>query len=420
MADPKEEQEETQDEAAARRKARRKARAQARAEESSASAQEEPEGDEAEEGAEDEDEDESEEGAEASPEEGEKGEKAAAKPNRHERRRSKKVGGDDLPKDRNARVRAKHKAKARRAEAEDEALTPLSTSEMLDDAVARGSARLGKWANANATFIGYFVIALILGGAGYGIYSWQVTGKAELASSELMQAVGADRARIDPAGPKPAAANEEDDPFQVFKTPVERNTAALAGYRKARSARADSGTALLARLGEAGVLLDQRSFDEALAAYREVKASQLAAADPDVRGRCIEGIGFALEGKGDADGALKVFKELETIPGVKTYKELGMYHQARLLAAKGDKEQALKLTKDARERLQTTGEARNASYLSGVLEELQRKIDPSSMPKRSLGGPGGQASLDELQKLQQQVLQEVEKAQKKGGHQDEH
>jgi tetratricopeptide (TPR) repeat protein len=235
-----------------------------------------------------------------------------------------------------------------------------------------------------------------------------VSGKAEQASSELMQAVGADRARIDPAGPKPAAAGEEDDPFQVFKTPAERNTAALSGYRKARSARTDSGTALLARLGEAGVLLDQRSFDEALAAYREVKASQLAAADPDVRGRCIEGIGFALEAKGDADGA------------VKAYKELSMYHQARLLAAKGDKEQALKLTKDARERLQTTGEARNASYLSGVLEELQRKIDPSSMPKRSLGGPGGQASLDELQKLQQQVLQEVEKAQKKGGHQDEH
>ncbi len=415
MADPKEDQEETQDAAAARLRARKAARARARAAEAGDEATEaKAKGDE--EAEESDEEGQGEEGTD-----GEEAQGAEARPNRHERRRRKKLGNDDTPKDRNARIRAKHKAKARREEAEDEALTPLSTSEMIDDALARGTARLGKWVKNNATILQYAVLALILGGAGYGVYSWQTTSKSEQASSELLQAVNADRARIDPAGPKPASTGEEEELFQTFKSSAERNAAALAGYRKAREARADSGTALLARLGEAGVLLDQRAFDEALAAYREVKASPLAAADPDVRGRCIEGIGFALEGKGDPEAALKAYKELESITGIKTYKELGMYHQARLLAAKGEKDQALKLTKDARERLQITGEARNASYLVGVLEDLQRKLDPTSLPKRGVGGPGGPASLEDLQKIQQQVLQEVERMQNKpGGHQDEH
>lgn len=370
-----------------------------------------------------EDEEDSDEDEEKSDEEDKHSEEAAeaqeapSKPNRRERRRRRKLGDEEeLPRDRNARIRAQRRQRRHAAAAEE--IIPLSTSEMLDDAIARGTAYAEKWAKANAAILLGATLAIILGGIGYGVYSWQSASKAEVASTALMAAVNADRARIDPAGPKPTT-DEEEEILPVYKTASERNTIALADYRKAREARSDSGTAFLARLGEAGILLDQHSFDEALAAYREVKASQLAAADPDVRGRCIEGIGFALEGKGDIDGAIKAFKELDSITGIKTYKELGKYHQARLLAEKGEKDVPLKLIKEARERLQTTGETRNASYLVGVLDELQRKVDPTSMPKRSIGGVGQQPSLEELQKLQQQVLQEIEKGQKKNDdHQD--
>ncbi|MCS6901702.1 MAG: tetratricopeptide repeat protein [Myxococcales bacterium] len=411
MAESKEDQEETQDDTAARRKARHTTRVRAHATDAG-------DGVEAKESVERLGED----PEEGQGEESSESEEPEAKPNRHERRRRKKLGeGEEEPKDRNARIRSKYKAKAKKEDTEDEALTPLSTSEIIDDALARGAARLGKWVRNHATALQYVVLVLILGGVGYGVYSWQTTNKAEQASSELLQAINADRARIESVTPKSTPASEEEEIFQTFKSTAERNAAALTSYRKAREARPDSGTALLARLGEAGVLLDQRSFDEALAAYREVKASSLAAADPDVRGRCIEGIGFALEGKGDMEAALQAYKELDTITGIKLYKELGMYHRARLLAAKGEKDQALKLIKEARERLQTTGEARHASYLIGVLEDLQRKLDPSSLPKRSIGGPGGPTSLEDLQKLQQQVLQEVERLQNKtGSHQDSH
>ena len=62
--------------------------------------------------------------------------------------------------------------------------------------------------------------------------------------------------------------------------------------------------------------------------------SALAAADPDVKGRAIEGLAFAKEGKGDLDGALASFKELSGID-VKGYKELATYHEARVLLAQG-------------------------------------------------------------------------------------
>lgn len=416
MADSKDDNETSApQDAAARRKARHAARARARDEDTQESDAQEQDGDESDNEADARGEREGEgEGDEEAQEAKE------ARPNRRERRRREKLGEEaDAPsRDRNARIRAKHRPRKAAAEA-DENLTPLSTSEMLDDAVARGTARLGKWAVANATTLQFVFLALVVGGAGYGGYSWYTSSKIDAASADLGAALFSDRGRVDPSGAKPGS--DEEEFFPIYKTSSERSTTALAAYRKAREAYPGSGTALLARLGEAGVLLDQRSYDEALAAYREVKASPLAAADPDVRGRCIEGIGFALEAKGDLDGALKVFKELDTITGIKTYKELGFYHQARLLAAKGEKDQALKLIKDARDRLQTTGEARNASYLMGVLEELQRKVDPTSLPRRGVGGPGRQLSLDELQKLQQQVLKEIQNAPGKGdGHQDEH
>lgn len=417
-------------EAAERRKARRAARKAARealaaaeaaeakpsrgdeeSEESDEEEEESPGDESAEDGA-----GETDESAEASEEEA----AAEARPNRRERRRKKKLGdGEAEPRDRNARLRAQHARKQRAAS--EEALTPLSTGEMIDDALARGVARAGKWAKVNAGLLQGLVLVLVLGGIGYGVYSWQVGGKSEAASGLLSEAVQADRGRIDPAGPAPAK-NGQEELVPVFRTAAERDAAALDGYRKARAARDGSGTAILARLGEAGVLLDKRSFDEALAAYREVKASPLAAADPDVRGRAIEGIGFALEGKGDPEGAIKVYKELDTLTGIKGFKELGMYHQARLLGAKGDKDSALKLLKDARERLQTSGESRSATYLVGVIEELQRKLDPSSAPKRGVGGAGKQMSVEELQKLQQQMMREMQKAQDKKGdeHGDEH
>lgn len=338
------------------------------------------------------------------------GSEEAAADNRKARRRKKKRPDDeDAPRDRNARVRQQH---ARKREARDAA--PLTTGEMLDDAFARGGHALSKWASANAPAIAIGALVLILGGIGFGAYTWYSSNRAEIASAALMTGVDADRGRISAEPPKSNAEEEEITP--TFKTAQERTDAALKSFEQAKGEAPRAGTATLARLGEAGVLLDAKKWDEALAAYREVKASPLAAADPNVQGRAVEGAAFALEGKGDKDAALKAFKELETISGEKGWKELAFYHQARLLGAKGDKDAALQLIKQAKERLATSGESRNYAYLNGVLDELHRAIDPASAPsKRTFGGADRQPSPDELMKLQQELMRQLQKAQ-----QDQH
>lgn len=395
VAEPNEEKETQADESEASSRAlartSKKARSSKAEEAQDARASEGDEGDEAE-GAD-------EAQAEGDKEEGDE-EQEAPKPNRRERRRRKKVSDEDaVLRDRNARVRAQL---TKKKDEQEESLDPLTTGEMIDDVLARSTARAGKWAKQNAGFLQVLVLALFVGGIGYGGYSWYATSQAEQASADLTTGLQADRGRVDAVGP--VKQDGEEELYPVFKTPAARADAALAGYRKAQASRG-SGTAILARLGEAGVLLDKRAYDEALAAYREVKASPLAAADPDVRGRAIEGIGFALEAKGDSEGALKVYRELDTITGLKGLKELGMYHQARLLTAKGEKEQASKLIKDARERLQTSGESKNFSYLLGVLDELTKQIDPTAATKKAAGGLNRKLTEDEVLKLMQKAAQ---------------
>ncbi|HEU4536476.1 MAG TPA: hypothetical protein VFS00_20265 [Polyangiaceae bacterium] len=348
--------------------------------------------------------DEGEAGAEGAEGEGAEAKEAAAPPNRHERRRRKVRGddGDDV-RDRNARLRQQLRQK--RAEAERVELAPLTTGEMVDDALARGMASFGKWARRNANNIQTALGLLLLAGGAYGVYSWRTTSNTEASSAALFQGVAADRGRVlekDAPAPKP-----EEEIYPVYRDPNERVTTALAAYRATAQQFDGSGAAILARLGEAGMLLDKRDYDGALKAYTDVRGSALGQADVDVKGRAIEGVGFALEGKGDSEGALKAFHELEAVAG---FKELGLYHQARLSAVKGDKAKALELVRTTREALTALtpeGKAQR-TFVSDALDELHRSLDPASAPPKlpigGLGGPGGpQISPEDLMRLQEQL-----------------
>ncbi len=323
------------------------------------------------------------------------------KENRRERRRKKKRGADgDEPRDRNAKVRESLVRKKRAAEAGP---APLSAGEMVDDAFARAVSSSGKWLKNNAILVQGLVVVLVLGGIGSIVYYWRGAVATEKSSSMLMAGVMADSGVVDPD----AKAPEADDRDVVFKTPEARAGSAIAGYRQVIQQAPGSAAAILARLGEAGILLDQQKWDAAANAYREVKQSKLAAADVDVRGRAMEGVGLALEGKGDADAAVKAFAEMESAQ-VKGFIELSQYHQARLLAKKGEKEKAIELIKKAEERLKsTTGEAAPI-FVKGMLTELHRKLDPASMPKQisvgdAAGRGGKQLTKEDIDKLLQQL-----------------
>lgn len=315
------------------------------------------------------------------------------KENRAQRRKNKKVKPGAEPKDRNEKVRKQLLKKKLAAEEEPEALT---AGEMVDDAFARGMAAAGKWLQKNSAAVQYVVLAGLLGAVGFGVYTWHAGSKAEEASGLLAKAVYADRGVVD-ADPPPRKPGEEEV-IKVYKTSQERVDAALADYKRAGAASNGTGAAILARLGEAGLLLDAKKWDEAATAYRDVKSSALATADVDVKGRALEGIGFALEGKGDSGAALGAFKELESLNG-RGFKELGLYHQARIHAQKGEKEKATELVKAARERIKT--DPRGFSYLEGVLEELSRALDPNAGSKASKAGGG--MGLEQIMKLQEMM-----------------
>ncbi|WP_438001863.1 tetratricopeptide repeat protein [Sorangium sp. So ce185] len=356
---------------------------------------------------------------EAPPAEAASDEAAPAAPNRAARRRDeatarrrkKKAAGEELPKDKNAR--AKELLARRREQAAGRRPVQLLPGEMVEDALSRMTTGAGRWIKKNFHVVQWGVLAALVATGGVLFYLSRTEKKDAVSTSALMSAVAADRGRV-LAEDTRSEEEKEFDVTRTFKSAGERSDTALAAYNKVIDDHGGSGAALLAKLGQAGVLLDKKDYDRALEAYSAVVSSPLAGADPDVKGRAIEGIGFAREGKGDLDGALASFKELEAID-MKGYKELALYHQARIHLAKGDSEKAKELLKSAHEKLQAPStEGRSFQFLEAVVEEMLRKIDPAAVPPRAaFGGPKGQTMTPE--EIEQLLRRARENAEKKAG-----
>jgi hypothetical protein len=291
---------------------------------------------------------------------------------------------------------------------------PLAPGEMVDDALARGFASTGRWLKKNFGAIQWAIVAAIVAGAGYAAWDHRSIKRSEAASGELIKGTVAEKGRIAASTSKPEET-PSDDPTPTFKTVDEKRDTALASYRKVTSTYPGSGAAILARLGEAGVLLDRRNWEGALVAYRDVKGSPLAAVDPAVKGAALEGIGLALEGKGDADEALKAFKDLEAT-NITGQKELGQYHQARLLLAKKDADKAKELLKSARDGIKKAagssspamGESHPFNFLERQVDDLLRRIDPSAVPPPAPPGGAGQSmSAEERQRLNEMIQRQI-------------
>jgi hypothetical protein len=104
------------------------------------------------------------------------------------------------------------------------------------------------------------------------------------------------------------------------------------------------------------------------------------------------------------------FKELENSVDVLGFKELGMYHQARVLELRnggGDKEKAKELLKTVHERINKPGENYPFPYLKDVADDRLRALDPAALPPKpasQMGGPGGnKMSEEQMRKLIEQL-----------------
>ena len=265
--------------------------------------------------------------------------------------------------------------------------------------------QLGKWIDTNQRTVqagGALVVVGLLATGGYLYYQQKHEGDA---SRALAHAVADERGTVG----EPPPDDEENrlkDPRPMFKTAEDRRESALKKYRDVQARYAGTGAAYLARLGEASVLLDKREADGAIAAYNDVKASPLAMADAEVRGRSTEGLGMAHELKAQLDqaqkekhldDALAAYKALENTVDVKGFKELGIYHQSRVFQAKGDKAKAKELLVTLRERLSKPGESHPFPYLEEMASDRLRLLDPSAVP------PKPKYNQEQMQRMLQQI-----------------
>jgi hypothetical protein len=81
------------------------------------------------------------------------------------------------------------------------------------------------------------------------------------------------------------------------------------------------------------------------------------------------------------------------------FKELGMYHQARVFEKQGDKSKAVEMLKKLHERLTQPGENHSFVYLEYVADERLRALDPTAIPPKAPGqlGGAGQNQLSQAQ-----------------------
>jgi len=250
------------------------------------------------------------------------------------------------------------------------------------DALMTVSLRAMEWAQKHRKHIVYAIAGVIAAsGVAYGVYFYR-SHREEQATSLVAKGVIAELSPVRTGDEDPEIARR----MKFYNNESEKQLEALAAFAEARQKYSDTGPGILARLGEAGLFLDRREWDQALAAYGDVKNTSLFAADKSVKVRVLEGLGYAREGKGLLDDARAAYVEIANLD-MKGAKSLGLYHQARVDLAKGDKQGAIDKLKAARTDVESPG-APSSKYLKDQIDKLLGRLDPTAVPK-PMSPPGG-------------------------------
>jgi hypothetical protein len=314
------------------------------------------------------------------------------------------IGDGSKPKKKKAAVAA-----ALEEEDDDAEVQRVVTAKAYSDPLIDQTRKLSEWAGKNKTTVTYGVLALVAAvAAGFGYAGYQQKIEVD-ASQGLAKAVLEERGRIGEPDKEDDEQQGPADERPVFKDVAARQDSALGKFRGVTKSFPGTGAAILARLSEGGLLLDKGSADDAIAAFTEVKGSALAKADTDVRGRALEGLGFAQELKGETKAALATFKEMESSVDVVGFKELAMFHQARCHELLGEKDKAKEILLSIRER--TAKSTEMFAYLRHMVDDRVRAIDPKAIPDApsmpgmgmpGMGGPGG-ANSEQMRQIQEMM-----------------
>lgn len=234
-----------------------------------------------------------------------------------------------------ARESAGSKLAAKRAAKAAKKAAARGTQDPVDE-VKQSMASATTWfdQHRNTIVIGVSVIAIAT--AGYLAVSAHTAGIDNDAGSLLHAAVTTSQGYVT-SGAEPAP---EDLLVPTFASVSERETKALEQFRAVPKKFPDAPAARWAKLGEANTLLGQGKHAEAAKVYGVVRDG--AGDDTYLRVRALEGLGYALEADKKPADALARFEELSRFDNG-AYKILGDYHRARILAAMGKQDEAVKV-----------------------------------------------------------------------------
>jgi tetratricopeptide (TPR) repeat protein len=314
--------------------------------------------------------------------------------------RSSEGGAANVRKE---RLRAREVAAAKRRKARDKerahaAAEGLDTSELVDDALARGAHATSRFVQQNFKWLQWLIVLGIAGGFGKLIYDYRTELGNQKGSKLLMQGLEAQLGKVKNDTDLDSQVAGFEDTRKEFDSDAARLKAAAESYRKAIDDDPKAERQLLARMGLAGVLFDQAKYADAAREYTQVQGSSVAGSDQQLKGRATEGLALSLEALGKKDEASKAFKELENLGGA--FGELGKYHRARLLYQDGKRDEAKDLLKKVVEKAEKepAGPFGNTGFVGLAARQLLEVIDPSAAK-----APASGLTPEQLKKIQEQI-----------------
>jgi hypothetical protein len=250
----------------------------------------------------------------------------------------------------------------------NEAATPVEATEPLRTLTDRALDALKPHARKLIALVVALAVVLI----GLSIWGWYDRRRESGASARFEAALEEQSAMVIEAGSDmpPPVVTPGVPPPKTYKSEQERSEAVLAALVAMEKDYGGADVTRHSRLLKAAVLYDLGRYDECAAEYRKFVGAKLATDLLKLVAR--EGLGYCLEAKAlgekDAaartaglDAALAEYKQLQ--PDDKgLYRDYALFHQARILALKGDKAGAVTLYKQIVETLpgsDVAGEARS-------------------------------------------------------------
>ncbi len=296
-------------------------------------------------------------------------------------------------RDRNQRVRelaAQKRDASRQARSRAPKATGLDATEMVDDALTRSTHAALSFTKKHFNVLQWVVLGGIATAIGAHLYSHRREGQLQAASDVLANALKVENARIGDTGERgPDKMTGLVDVQPSFPTDAERGKAVARAYELAKAQAGTKGAAILAEMGEAAAAFNAHKLSEAARLYADVKASDIASEDTDLKARALLGISQSKEGLADSEGALKPLRELENM-GVSRFVPVAQYHQARMLQANGQSEKAKPLLERALKKLEADKPSAESfeppSELESSVRALLTLIDPTQAQAPSSGG----------------------------------